>query len=341
MMSRHDKGFNQRRLRTQQRDQHTIASEGQSGLAAVRAPGKIAGMATTRKLSLVQVDVFTDRALTGNALAVILDGRGLTTEQMQAVARETNLSETTFILPGEAEEKTRGVRVRIFTVQEELPFAGHPTLGTAFVMRGQSAAAEVLLNLNVGTVPVRFTQPGSSRLAFGEMTQKNPEFGAIHEPQAIAALTNLSASDFDPSVPIQTVSTGMPFTIAPVRSLKTLQGLRVDLPRAAEYLTRSGGKFLYFVCPETVDPNARLHARMIFYNGEDPATGSAAGCCAAWMVAHDVAASDEQVMIEQGLEMHRPSSIFVRASKHDNQVINVRVGGNCVEVLRGEITLPI
>jgi len=297
-------------------------------------------MATTRKLSLVQVDVFTDRALAGNALAVILDGRDLTTEQMQAVARETNLSETTFILPGEAEEKTRGVRVRIFTVQEELPFAGHPTLGTAFVMRGQFGAAEVLLNLNVGTVPVRFTQPGSSPLAFGEMTQKNPEFGAIHEPQAIAALTNLSPSDFDPSAPIQTVSTGMPFTIAPVRSLKTLQGLRVDVPRAAEYLAGSGGKFLYFVCPETVDPNARLHARMIFYNGEDPATGSAAGCCAAWMVAHDVAASDEQVMIEQGLEMHRPSSIFVRASKHDNQVINVRVGGNCVEVLRGEITLP-
>ena len=294
----------------------------------------------TRKLALVQVDVFTDRVLTGNALAVIPDGRGLSTEQMQALARETNLSETTFILPGEpAVEKARGVRVRIFTVQEELPFAGHPTLGTAFVLREQSGAAEVKLELNVGTVPVRFTQAESSPLAFGEMTQKDPEFGPVHDAQAIAALTNLSASDFDPSAPIQTVSTGMPFTIAPLRSLRTLQGLRVDLPRASEYLSRSGGKFLYFVCPETVDPNARLHARMIFYNGEDPATGSAAGCCAAWMVAHDVAASDEQIMIEQGLEMHRPSSIFVRATKRDNQVINVRVGGNCVEVLRGEITL--
>ncbi len=294
----------------------------------------------TRKLALVQVDVFTDRVLTGNALAVIPDGRGLSTEQMQALARETNLSETTFILPGEpAVEKARGVRVRIFTVQEELPFAGHPTLGTAFVLREQSGAAEVKLELNVGTVPVRFTQAESSPLAFGEMTQKDPEFGPVHDAQAIAALTNLSASDFDPSAPIQTVSTGMPFTIAPLRSLRALQGIRVDLPRASEYLSRSGGKFLYFVCPETVDPNARLHARMIFYNGEDPATGSAAGCCAAWMVAHDVAASDEQIMIEQGLEMHRPSSIFVRATKRDNQVINVRVGGNCVEVLRGEITL--
>jgi trans-2,3-dihydro-3-hydroxyanthranilate isomerase len=121
--------------------------------------------------------------------------------------------------------------------------------------------------------------------------------------------------------------------------------LRLDLDRAGEYLARSGGKFLYFVCRETVDHKARLHARMIFYNGDDPATGSAAGCCAAWMVAHGVAASEEQVLIEQGLEMHRPSSIFVRATKRggaqDNQIVNVRVGGNCVEVLRGEVTIAV
>ncbi len=298
---------------------------------------------TTRKLSLVQVDVFTDRALTGNALAVITDGSGLTTDQMQAIARETNLSETTFILPGET-TGDGATRVRIFTVQEELPFAGHPTLGTASVLHGQSGVAEIKLALNVGTVPVRFTQTGSQP-AFGEMTQKDPEFGAIHDPKAIAGLTNLSPYDFDPSAPIQTVSTGIPFTIAPLRSLKALQDLRLDLPRALEYLAPSGGKFLYFVCPETIDPTARLHARMIFYNGDDPATGSAAGCCAAWMVAHDVAASDEQIKIEQGVEVHRPSSIFVRATKQnsgsDNQVVNVRVGGNCVEVLRGEITLTI
>ena len=289
---------------------------------------------------MVQVDAFTDRALTGNALAVFLDGRGLSTVQMQALARETNLSETTFILPGDATvEKTRGVRVRIFTVQEELPFAGHPTLGTAFVLRGRTGADEIRLDLNVGTVPVLFTEE-PSQAAFGEMTQKNPEFGAIHNVNDIAPLTNLKAADFD-STPIQTVSTGMPFTMVALRSLKTLQLLRLHLDRAAEYLARSGGKFLYFVCRETVDPKARLHARMIFYNGDDPATGSAAGCCAAWMVAHGVAASDERVLIEQGLEVHRPSSIFVRAKKQDNQVVNVRVGGNCVEVLRGEVTLAI
>jgi trans-2,3-dihydro-3-hydroxyanthranilate isomerase len=297
--------------------------------------------ASVKKLSIVQVDVFTDRALAGNALAVVLDGRGLGTEQMQALARETNLSETTFILPGgAAAEKARGIRVRIFTVQEELPFAGHPTLGTAFVLRGQSGASEVRLDLNVGTVPVRFTEE-PPQPAFGEMTQKNPEFGAIHDVEDVARLTGLSAADFDDSAPIQTVSTGVPFAIVALRSLKTLQSLRLDLNRCAEYLARSGGKFFYFVCRETVDPQARLHARMIFYNGDDPATGSAAGCCAAWMVAHGVAASDERVLIEQGLEVHRPSSIFVRANKQDNQVANVRVGGNCVEVLRGEVTLAI
>ncbi|MGD0601210.1 MAG: PhzF family phenazine biosynthesis protein [Terriglobales bacterium] len=306
-------------------------------------------MATSaRKFPMVQVDVFTDRALTGNSLAVFLDGRGLSTEQMQALAREMNLSETTFILPGDAAaEKTRGVRVRIFTVQEELPFAGHPTLGTAFVLRGQTGAAEIRLDLNVGTVPVRFTEE-PPQPAFGEMTQMNPEFGAIHDVNDVARVTGLSAADFDGSAPIQTVSTGVPFTIAALRSLKTLQNLRLDLA-AAEYLAGSGGRFFYFVCRETVDPKARLHARMIFYNGEDPATGSAAGCCSAWMVAHGVAASDEQVLIEQGLEVHRPSRIFVRATKQDsqqenrqdNQVVNVRVGGNCVEVLRGEVTLAI
>jgi trans-2,3-dihydro-3-hydroxyanthranilate isomerase len=312
--------------------------------------GKISRMdVSTRKLSMVQVDVFTDRSLTGNSLAVFLDGRGLSTETMQALAREMNLSETTFILPGDtAAEKTRGVRVRIFTVQEELPFAGHPTLGTAFVLRGQAdalaSAAEIRLDLNVGTVPVRFSQEPAQPV-FGEMTQRDPEFGAIHNVDDIARHTGLSPADFDDSVPIQTVSTGVPFTIAALRSLKTLQNLRLDPYRAAEYLAPSGGKFFYFVCRETVDPKARLHARMIFYNGEDPATGSAAGCCAAWMVAHGVAASEEQVLIEQGLEMHRPSCIFVRATKqedrHDNHVVNVRVGGNCVEVLRAEVTIAI
>jgi trans-2,3-dihydro-3-hydroxyanthranilate isomerase len=297
-------------------------------------------MATSeKKLAMVQVDVFTDRALEGNSLAVFLDGRGLSTEHMQALAREMNLSETTFILPGDRmAEQDDAVRVRIFTVQEELPFAGHPTLGTAFVLRGQSGGSEIRLALNVGTLPVRFEERDGQPV-FGEMTQKNPEFGMTHDRATVARVLGLSPADFDPTLPIQTVSTGVPFTIAPIASLHKLQNLYIDINRALQYLGENGAKFFYFVSRETVDRNARLHARMIFYNGEDPATGSAAGCCAAWAVAHGVVASDERILIEQGLEMHRPSRIFVRATKNDNQIINVRVGGNCVEVLRGEVRL--
>src|SRR6266487_2041600 len=141
---------------------------------------------SSRRLPFVHVDVFTSRPLEGNPLAVYPDSSDLTDEQMQAIAREMNLSETTFIFPGDAGmEQERGIRVRIFTVQEELPFAGHPTLGTAFVLRGDSGAPEVRLDLKVGAVPVRFeAQPGLP--VFGEMTQKNPEFGTIHDRQLIA-----------------------------------------------------------------------------------------------------------------------------------------------------------
>jgi trans-2,3-dihydro-3-hydroxyanthranilate isomerase len=160
-----------------------------------------------------------------------------------------------------------------------------------------------------------------------------------HAREAIAQATGLSVEDFDPSLPIETVSTGIPYTITPLKSLEVIQNLRVDLHRATPYLEKTGGKFFYFVARETVDPEARLHARMMFYNGEDPATGSAAGCAASWMVAHGVAKSDERVLIEQGLEMRRPSRIFVRAAKRDNRIVNVRVGGNAIEVMRGEVFL--
>jgi len=249
-----------------------------------------------------------------------------------------NLSETTFILPRDPKvERERGVRVRIFTVQEELPFAGHPTLGTAFLLRGSTGAAEVRLDLNVGTVPVRFEEK-SGQPVFGEMTQAEPKFSLTHDRETIVRAAGLRDGDIDPSLPVQTVSTGLVFTVVPLRGLEVIRRLHVDFKSASEYLERSGGgKFFYFVTRETVDPTARLHARMLFYNGEDPATGSAAGCAAAWMVANRVAQSDERVLIEQGIEMQRPSRIFVRASLRDNTVVNVRVGGNAVEVLRGEI----
>lgn len=292
---------------------------------------------SARRYSFVQLDVFTSRALEGNQLAVFTNGDGLSNSEMQSLAREMNFSETTFILPKPRAAQGDPVRVRIFTVEEELPFAGHPTLGTASVIRGESGAAQVTLDLNVGKIPVTFEDGEEG--AFGEMRQRDPEFGSIHRPDEVAAAIGLKPEDLDPDLPIQTVSTGMGFTMVPVRRLEILQNLRMNWARASEYLERTDGKFFYLVSRQTVSPEARLHARMIFYNGEDPATGSAAGCCAAWMVAHGVAKPGERAIIEQGLECKRPSRIFVRADKSAERVTNVGVGGYCVEVARGEVVL--
>jgi trans-2,3-dihydro-3-hydroxyanthranilate isomerase len=316
-----------------------------------------------RRFRFVQLDVFSAKPLEGNPLAVFTDGRGLSDAEMQAVAREMNLSETTFILPRSAAvEHRRGVRVRIFTPQEELPFAGHPTLGTAMVLRslgrvrpaqghdtgrGKSAGfpkvpttgkEKVLLHLNVGKIPVTFREQNGN--VFGEMRQRDPEFGSIHEAKTVARLAGLTARDIASDLPIQTVSTGVAFAIVPVKSCRALGDLRLDWKIASGYLQAgSDAQFFYFVTRETEDLAARLHARMLFSNGEDPATGSAAGCAAAWMVRHGVAQPDEQVLIEQGLEAHRPSRIFVRAGVKGERVTNVRVGGYAVEVLRGELVL--
>jgi trans-2,3-dihydro-3-hydroxyanthranilate isomerase len=293
---------------------------------------------TNRRFEFVQLDVFSARALEGNPLAVFPDARGLTDAEMQAVAREMNLSETTFVLPRSPEvEAAQGVRVRIFTVAEELPFAGHPTLGTAAVIHKATGAAEVRLQLDAGTIPVNFRDEAG--LPFGVMRQRDPELGAIHEPAAIARAAGMPEDSLAPDLPVQTVSTGLPFTIVPVRDLNAIQTLRPDTARAAEYLERCQGGFFYFVTRATVDPAARLHARMFFYGGEDPATGSAAGCCAAWAVAHGVTAVNETALIEQGLECKRPSRIFVRAGREGDRIINVHVGGHAVEVARGELFL--
>lgn len=293
---------------------------------------------TPLRLPFTQFDVFTSRALEGNPLAVFPDGRSLSDDEMQAIAKEMNLSETTYILPRDAAiEKERGIRVRIFTVQEELPFAGHPTLGTAFALRGSSGATELKLELNVGTIPVTFEEkPGQP--VFGEMRQNDPVFGEVHEVKKVSEATGIPFDDIATDLPIQTVSTGVPFTVLPLRGLKQIQRLQINQSRASQYLSASGGKFFFCVSRETVDPAARLHARMLFYNGEDPATGSASGCAAAWMVQHGIAKPDERVLIEQGVEMKRPSRIFVRASRGNDRVVNVRVGGNVVEVLRGELS---
>ena len=289
-----------------------------------------------RRYPFLQFDVFTSTPLEGNPLAIFPDGRGLSDDEMQAVAREMNLSETTFVLPRDlAIERERGVRVRIFTTEEELPFAGHPTLGTAYYLHRQSGAAEVRLELSGGTIPVTFRTADGE--VFGEMRQNDPEFGSLHGREPIAHVAGLAVDDIDASLPIQTVSTGLAFVIVPLRSRRALERMHFDLHRATEYVETSDAKFLYFVSREARNPQARLEARMIFGNGEDPATGSAAGCCAAWMVAHGVAKPGEAVLIEQGHQVHRLSRLHVRADREGDRVVNVRVGGHTVEVLRGEV----
>jgi trans-2,3-dihydro-3-hydroxyanthranilate isomerase len=289
-----------------------------------------------RRFAFVQMDVFTAVPLEGNQLAVFPDARGLSDEQMQALAREMNLSETTFIFPRDAAtERERGVRVRIFTTTEELPFAGHPTLGTAMVLRGNGAAEEVALDLNVGRIPVRFSQ--REGLPFGVMTQRDPEFGQTHPREAVARAAGLALGDIADDVPIQTVSTGNAFAMVPVRSLAVLQNLAPTWSAMNEHLSKSDAKFFYFVSRETVNPEAQLQARMIFYGGEDPATGSAAGPCIAWAVRHGVIPPEQQILIEQGVEMKRRSRIYASAGRDGDKVVNVRVGGHAVEVVRGEI----
>jgi len=293
---------------------------------------------TTRRFPFIHVDVFTSTPLEGNQLAVFTDGRGLSDSEMQAIAREMNLSESTFILPEEGTDKLKdGIRVRIFTTDEELPFAGHPTLGTAMVLRGNSGAQEVVLNLKVGKIPVRFSE--RQGLSFAMMTQRNPEFGQTHSREAVARAAGLNRNDIAEDVPIQSVSTGNAFAMVPLKSLKALQSLAPTWSNMKEYLEKSDAKFFYFVSGEAVNPQAKLQSRMIFYNGEDPATGSAAGPCIAWAVKYGVVPAGEEVLMEQGVEMKRRSRIYVAADVRDDNIVNVRVGGNVVEVIRGELAL--
>ena len=298
-----------------------------------------------RTYEFVQLDVFTRTPLTGNPLAIFTDARGLSDQQMQALAREMNLSETTFVLPREPQvEAQEGKRVRIFTVEEELPFAGHPTLGTALYLHSTAAsgADEIVLDLNVGKIGVRFSTDSnhrSNRVAgdvFGEMRQRDPEFGPTLPPDKVASV--LGSEEIAAEWPSQIVSTGLPFAIVPIRDSKTLANLKPDLVKAGALLGGTGARFCYFISPER-QGRLEVRARMFFYGGEDPATGSAAGCAASWMVQHGIANSDEQVLIRQGVEVRRPSEMYVRATRNGQRVTNVRVGGYAVEVLRGTVRL--
>ena len=270
---------------------------------------------------------------------------------MQVLAREMNLCETTFILPRDpATEAQEGKKVRIFTVAEELPFAGHPTLGTALHLYASESAsnsresAQMTLDLKAGKIPVRFTanseNAGRNRAdgqVFGEMRQRDPEFGVTFSREEVARALGIAAAEIP--WPIQSVSTGLPFVIVPFRNQETLANLTFPHAQAAEFLKNTDAKFFYFLSPQQREDRLEARARMFFYGGEDPATGSAAGCAASWMVQHGIVNSDEQMLIRQGAEIRRPSEMYVRATRDGQRVTNVRVGGYAVEVLRGTVRL--
>jgi len=285
-------------------------------------------------------DVFTDTPFHGNQLAVFEDATDLTPDEMQKLAKETNLSETTFILRRSLEmERLRGVRVRIFTTQEELPFAGHPTLGTSACIRQYfpeyAERDSITLELNVGAVNVRFSPP-SSKTVHGEMTQPDPVFGEIHDRAVIAEALGVDADDLAPDMSVQTVSTGLPFCIVALRSVDALSKLRIAASTAEKYLRNRDARFFYCIAPEL---KSIWRARMLFYSGEDPATGSAAGCAISYLVRHGFAESDEQLHIHQGVEMGRPSTLDVRAKLDGASVREVRVGGSTVFVAKGRFFL--
>ncbi len=291
------------------------------------------------------MDVFAEKPLEGNALAIVPDARGLSTGEMQAIARETNLSETTFILPRAPEvERERGVQVRIFTVSEELEFAGHPTLGTASWLYGNHptlrGAGEIVLDLRIGPIPVSFSTQQGGPGVFGTMRQNDPTFGEIHDRAAVAQALGLSIGDLDPSLPIQTVSTGMAFCIVPLRSLAVAARLAIPQPAAQAYLAHSDAKFFYCTTRADGGSGADWHARMQFYTGEDPATGSASGCAIAYLVRHELAAGNQPIVFEQGIEMHRPSRIYVQATRDGDRICDVRVGGRTIPIASGRLFLP-
>jgi trans-2,3-dihydro-3-hydroxyanthranilate isomerase len=314
------------------------------------SPATSTASAQPRILDHAQVDVFAERPLEGNALAIFTDARSLSTAEMQSLARETNLSETTFILPREPEiEHERGVHVRIFLTTEEVPFAGHPTLGTASwlywnhpVLRG---TPQITLDLGVGPIPVRFTPPQPGELGvFGTMKQNDPIFGepinSREDRAALAVALGLTPEDLDPDLPAQPVSTGMSFCIVPLRSIDVAARLQIPQQGARAHLDRIGAKYFHCITRAKANSGADWHARMQFDTGEDPATGSASGCTIAYLVRHGIAVSGQSIVIEQGVEILRPSRIHVSATLENNNVTKVFVGGRTIPVASGLFFLP-
>jgi trans-2,3-dihydro-3-hydroxyanthranilate isomerase len=279
-------------------------------------------------------DVFTDRKYGGNPLATFIDCASLSDTEMQQIAREINFSETTFITS--REPHNGGYDVRIFTPKAEVDFAGHPTLGTAHVIRNVlnlTAADEVLLNLRVGQIPVRF---GDAVLW---MKQMPPQFGKQFSADQLADVLGLAATDIDATLPIEEVSTGFPTLIVPLNNMDALKRAKVNKERSLVFVQDAWAKVTLVFCRQGYEPEHALGVRMFAdYYGvlEDPATGSSNGSLAAYLSRHRVfGAAEIEVRAGQGYEVGRPSTLALR-TKHTAGNIEVFVGGRVVDVARGE-----
>ncbi len=284
------------------------------------------------------VDVFSEGKYTGNQLAVFQGNPP--TEQMQRLALEMGFAETTFITSDAMHDG--GWNVRIFTPAVEMPFAGHPTLGTAYVIRElliSEPVDQVVLNLKVGQIPVSFSDDG---LAW--MRQNPPSFGSIYPAEALAAALSLSAEDVDTRYPVQVVDTGVPFVITALKTRAAVERARLDRDKLEMMLGDAAGSGLdgvLFFAPEPVKPENDIHARMLFADalevGEDAATGSANGCLASWLVAHRYYESSHiSKRVEQGYGIGRPSLLLLDATDHGDH-IEVNVGGQVELIAQGHL----
>lgn len=287
-------------------------------------------------LDFAIVDVFADHIFQGNQLAVVRTDRKLTGDQMMAITREFGYSETTFI--GKNDPLDVPVKTRIFGLGGEMRFAGHPSLGTAFVLSKESDTDSVTLVLGVGNIMVHIEKSGDRRLY--EMDQGNPEFMETHKNGDMAKALGISSDVIDPHFPVETVSTGNPSIIVPFRHLHDLSNIRINMDTALEYLKLHNAMHFYFVTRETVSPSAILHCRMIYEKGEDPATGSAAGPAEAYMLKHHITESGVPSWIEQGIEIMRPAMIRVNGNINQGSIGNIRVAGACLQAGTGKLSQP-
>jgi trans-2,3-dihydro-3-hydroxyanthranilate isomerase len=294
----------------------------------------------------ITVDVFTDRAFGGNPLAVVLDAGELTTAQMQAIASEFNYSETTFVLP--PQDAAHDAQVRIFTVNREIPFAGHPNVGTAFVLAtlAKQPPARLLFEERAGLVPVAILQDGGSVVG-AELTapERLSRFSQVSAEQAAACISLLPADIRTDRHPPQIVSVGLPFLIAEVASRDALRRARADAAAFAQVFPCDGCDAIYFYTRDVPPAEAcDLQARM-FHPGasglsEDPATGSATVAAAALLADLSNEKDGElKLRIGQGVDMGRPSLLLTRVVKQAGAVVSAHVGGRCVQMMEGTFRL--